>query len=119
MKKPLNILGIYLFLFAAVAMLITAPGICSQGKGKEMISIYGGKSGTVAFKHHLHQDLVGDCQACHKDFKQEEGALKAAKEAGILKRKQVMNKTCIACHRAKKKAGETSGPTSCRDCHKK
>lgn len=101
MKTAMRTLGIHLFLFTAAAMFLAAPGIC--GQGKEMISIYGGKSGEVAFQHHLHQELVGDCQVCHKDFKQEEGALKAAKEAGSLKRKQVMNKTCIACHRAKKK----------------
>lgn len=89
----------------------------AQDTGRDMITLEGGKSGPVPFKHHLHQDVVKDCQVCHKDFPQEQGALEAAKLAGTLKKKQVMNKTCISCHREKKKAGEKTGPVSCKTCH--
>lgn len=101
--------------------LVLAPaiGISSQGQGREKMNLDGGKIGAVAFNHHLHHAVVGDCMVCHKDFSQEEGALNEAKAAGKLKKKQVMNKTCLKCHKAKKKAGEKHGPTSCKACHKK
>ncbi|MDD9302138.1 MAG: cytochrome c3 family protein [Desulfobacter sp.] len=102
-------------------------GICTlvattlgfSGQGREIMTLDGGKTGSVEFKHHLHQSVVGDCQVCHSSFPQKEGALAAAKEASKLKKKQVMNKTCIKCHRAEKKAGNASGPVSCKACHKR
>ena len=90
-----------------------------EPQGREEISLYGGKSGSILFPHHLHQKVVTDCQTCHVDFAQQEGALEAAKKSNALKKKQVMNKTCLKCHRALKKAGEKSGPTSCKKCHTK
>lgn len=107
-----------LLVAAALTLSVSAP-VSAENKGRETMTLDGGKTGPVAFNHHLHQNLIQDCTTCHKDFKQEKGALEAAKAAGILKKKQVMNKTCIACHRAKKKAGEASGPVSCKDCHSK
>ncbi|WDP90280.1 MAG: cytochrome c3 family protein [Desulfobacter sp.] len=101
------------------ALFLFAPVSGFSGQGREKINLDGGKIGTVAFNHHLHQTLVGDCMVCHKSFPQKEGALNAAKAAGELKKKQVMNKTCLKCHKAKKKAGEKHGPTSCKACHKK
>jgi hypothetical protein len=88
-----------------------------QFQGKEEISVFGGKSGNILFPHHLHQKVVEDCQVCHVNFAQKEGALDAAKASKDLKKKQVMNKTCLKCHRALKKAGEKAGPTSCKKCH--
>jgi len=90
-----------------------------EPQGKKEISLYGGKSGNILFPHHLHQKVVTDCQTCHVDFAQREGALDAAKKSAALKKKQVMNKTCLKCHRALKKSGKTSGPTSCKHCHTK
>jgi uncharacterized membrane protein len=104
--------------FFAIGVL-AGPAVSAQDKGRATMTLDGGKSGVVDFNHHHHQDLIQDCQVCHKDFKKEKGSLEAAKAAGILKKKQVMNKTCVACHRAKKKAGEASGPVSCKACHKK
>lgn len=109
-----------LFLVPIAAFLIfAAPGISSENKGRKEMTLYGGKSGTVDFNHHLHQTLINDCQVCHKDFPQEKGALEAAQKTGSLKKKQVMNDTCLNCHREKKKAGEKTGPVSCKACHKK
>jgi cytochrome c5 len=116
--KPHTIVTM-LFIIAVATLVLAAPAIASKNQGRDQMVLDGGRTGPVPFKHHLHQDVVQDCQACHKDFKQEKGALDAAKAAGTLKKKQVMNKTCIACHRAKKKAGQTYGPVSCRACHKK
>ncbi len=101
------------------AGIFLAPGLGLCSKGKKEMNLDGGKTGAVAFDHHLHQAVVGDCMVCHKSFPQKEGALNDAKATGKLKRKQVMNKTCIKCHRAKKKAGEKHGPVSCKSCHKK
>jgi cytochrome c2 len=48
---------------------------------------------------------------CHDLFQQEAGVIQDLKNQGKLKTKQVMNKKCLKCHRAKKKAGEEAGPT--------
>ena len=117
MKKTISAMSI--LGLAAVLGFAFAMNLHAANQGKKEISLYGGKSGNVLLNHHLHQDAVGDCQVCHKDFEQKEGALDAAKKSGALKAKQVMNKTCIQCHRDKKKAGEKAGPVSCNDCHKK
>ena len=34
-----------------------------------------------------------------------------------LEKKHVMNKLCIKCHKAEKKAGKPYGPTTCSKCH--
>ena len=100
-------------------LFLSVPGFSGQDTGRETMTLFGGKSGPVDFNHHLHQAVVNDCQVCHKDFAQVQGALEAAKKAGDLKKKQVMNKTCVKCHRTKKKAGEKTGPVSCKACHQK
>lgn len=97
--------------------LIPVSGIVAQDNGRSELTLNGGSKGAVLFKHQLHQTVVKDCAICHKDFEKKSGAMDEAKKAGLLKAKQVMNKTCIACHRAKKKAGEKTGPTSCNACH--
>lgn len=97
--------------------LIPVSGIMAQDTGRPELIINVGNKGPVSFKHRLHQTIVNDCDVCHKDFEKKPGALLEAKKTGALKPKQVMYKTCIACHKAKKKAGEKSGPTSCSACH--
>jgi hypothetical protein len=97
--------------------LISVSGVMAQDMGRPEMNLNGGSRGTVLFKHKLHQDVVDACAICHKDFEKKTGALDKAKKAGALRAKQVMNKTCLACHRAKRKAGEKSGPTSCSACH--
>lgn len=117
MKKPF--LTVRPLMLGTIIALTLAATLYAANPGRKEMVLEGGKSGNIPFNHHLHQDAVGDCQVCHKDFEQKQGALAGAKKAGTLKAKQVMNKTCIQCHRAKKKAGEKSGPVSCNDCHKK
>ena len=102
-----------------LGMLFLAPVPGAAGDGREKMVLYGGKSGPVDFNHHRHQAVTVDCQVCHKDFSRETGAMKAAQKTGKLKKKQVMNKTCVKCHRTKKKAGEKTGPVSCKACHQK
>ena len=109
---------ISLFCLILAGILVSSTSIfAEQPQGRKEISLYGGKSGNILFPHHTHQKIVTDCQVCHVNFAQKEGALGAAKESGDLKKKQMMTKTCLKCHRALKKAGEKSGPTSCKKCH--
>ena len=97
--------------------LISVSGVMAQDVGRPEMTLDGGSKGPVLFKHKLHQDVVEACAVCHKDFDQKPGALDAAKKKGTLRAKQVMNQTCIACHRAQRTAGSKSGPTSCNACH--
>jgi len=90
-----------------------------QNRGAPNITLEGGKKGSVNFPHAMHQDNIIDCNVCHDLFPQKAGVIQDLKNQGNLKKKQVMNKKCLKCHRAKKKAGEEAGPTSCSKCHLK
>lgn len=107
----------HLVFIVLASLLVTAALAAAQNQGQKTHTLFGGKSGDVTLPHHLHQAVLDDCMVCHKDFSQETGALMAAKKAGTLKKKQVMNNTCLKCHRSMKKAGKETGPTSCKDCH--
>ena len=87
--------------------------------GKEEINIDGGKKGNIDFPHRIHQDTLGDCNICHAVFPKKAGIIKELKTQKKLKKKQVMNKTCLKCHRSMKKAGKETGPTNCSACHVK
>ena len=105
----------YRFLFILIPMIATLA--MAQNAGKASHSLYGGNKGRVEFPHHQHQTQLGDCGICHTSFPQESGSLEALKAKGKLKKKQIMNKTCMACHRRLKKAGKSTGPTRCNGCH--
>lgn len=107
-----------LLLCCMLLILSTAIGF-AHNLGKDEIVLNGGKRGNITFPHHMHQRIVNDCMVCHADFNKEAGALQVAKDQGLLKRKQVMNKTCLKCHRNLKKAGKAYGPVSCSKCHTK
>jgi len=106
-------------LFCLIGLTFSVAVAVAHNNGKKEIILHGGKKGNITFPHHRHHDIVTDCMVCHKDFPKEPGALQASKKAGALKKKQVMNKTCLKCHRARKKAGEAYGPVSCSGCHVK
>lgn len=108
-----------IILFCLVLLILSAAMVFAQNKGQAEIILNGGSMGNITFPHHLHQGVVNDCMVCHKDFAQEPGSLQAAKDKGVLKRKQVMDMTCRKCHGDRKKAGEDHGPVSCSGCHKK
>lgn len=96
-----------------------AIAVAVQNQGAKDIKLDGGKKGVVDFPHHLHQNAIADCNACHSVFPKTAGIIKDLKTQGKLKKKQVMNKTCIKCHKEKKKAGVKTGPTKCSACHVK
>ena len=102
-----------------VVFLTSAIAAAVQNQGAKNIKLDGGNRGIVPFPHHLHQNVINDCNACHSIFPKTAGIIKDLKQQGKLKKKQVMNKTCIKCHKAKKKAGVKAGPTKCSQCHVK
>jgi hypothetical protein len=102
-----------------VVFLTCAITFAVQNEGAKDIKLDGGDRGVVDFPHHVHQNAIGDCKACHDIFPQTKGIIKNLKLQGKLKKQQVMNKTCIKCHREKKKAGIKTGPITCMKCHAK
>lgn len=115
MKSMKQVAAAAVILFFSVVM---ASAMANHGP--EEFSLDGGSKGKIDFPHKMHQDaLDNDCQACHSVFPKELGVIKKMKKSKELKRKQVMNKTCIKCHKDFKKAGKSYGPISCNDCHKK
>jgi hypothetical protein len=113
LKLFLILVSITLILSGVMAVSSTA----TQDKGAENIELEGGKRGKVHFPHRQHQAQLKDCKICHTVFPQKAGSIKALKAEGKLKKKHVMNKLCTKCHKAKKKAGQKSGPTKCKKCH--
>jgi cytochrome c7-like protein len=106
---------------AILIIIVFAGGLAFavQNQGAKDIKLAGGQKGVVDFPHHLHQSAIGDCNACHSVFPKTAGIIKELKIQKKLKKKQVMNKTCIKCHKEKKKAGVKTGPTKCSQCHVK
>ncbi len=83
----------------------------------EMI-LDGGDRGNITFPHSRHQNTLGVCGKCHDLFPKKSGAIQEMISQEKLAKKQVMN-NCKNCHRDMKKAGEATGPTSCKKCHDK
>ncbi len=104
---------LFALLFSSLAVF------AGENRGDEMLTLEGGKQGSVAFPHYQHQDNLKDCQICHGVFPQKKGAIEEMKVQGKLKSKAVMNKQCVKCHRSEKKAGNPSGPLTCTTCHQK
>lgn len=114
MKERMIVLAVLSVLFLMIGI-----AFASQNNGAEKIDLDGGSKGAIDFPHHLHQTALGDCNACHDVFSKQTGIIKSLKEQNKLEKKQVMNKTCIKCHRDMAKAGDKSGPTGCSKCHTK
>jgi hypothetical protein len=111
MKKSRILSVLAILIFTATI----AAAVHNQGAGD--ITLDGGGKGEIKFPHHLHQNAITDCNACHYLFPQKPEAIKAFKQEQKLKRMQVMNKLCIKCHKEKKNAGEKTGPVKCSQCH--
>ncbi len=105
------------------ALLIVSAGEkatahqAAEDRGAKTHTLYGGKPGNVPFNHHLHQDSIDDCMACHQFFPKKTGAIDALKKEKKLKKMQVMNKTCIKCHKLRKNEKRSTGPIGCKECH--
>ena len=108
--------------FTVLLVLVVFTGaevFAMPNHGKEEINIDGGKKGNIDFPHRMHQDILGDCNICHAVFPKKPGIIKELKAQKKLKKRQVMNKTCLKCHKSMKKAGKETGPTNCSQCHVK
>jgi hypothetical protein len=118
-----SLMKIRIFLLLCVGLLMVAEGspassgTATANRGATEIKLPGGTRGIVPFPHHLHQDKLGNCETCHSVFPQKAGTITTLKEQGKLKKKQVMNRLCINCHRQKKRGGLKAGPTTCAKCH--
>ena len=102
-----------------LAFALAAAFVTAENRGTAEITVFGGSRGEVPFTHKQHQDRLNDCSVCHDYFSQQPDSMKALKAKGELKKKLVMNKLCIKCHKAEKAAGNKSGPTTCSKCHVK
>ena len=110
---------IFVMVVLTTAFFIIGIAVADQNQGSESINLDAGRKAAVDFPHLLHQTAIGDCNVCHSSFPKTAGAIKDLIEQKKLKKKQIMNKTCLKCHKAKKKAGEKTGPTKCSVCHVK
>jgi len=121
--KSISILffGIFVYLSAAMVLgAMTVGAMAADGEnGPEKMDLLGGSRGKVPFPHQQHQTRLADCNACHSLFPKTNNAITELKKTDKLKNKQIMNKLCIKCHKAEKKAGNPSGPTTCSKCHVK
>lgn len=108
----------YMTTVVVIMAVAVAFGVQAQvDKGPDRMELFGGSRGPVPFTHGDHQDRLQDCLVCHGVFPQEQGSIESLKSKGELKKKQVMNKLCIKCHRAERSAGNASGPLTCGQCH--
>ena len=112
-RKVLNQSILVLLLIA----FCTVSALAVQNKGAANMSLEGGKRGVVPFPHDRHQSKLNDCNVCHTLFPQEKRSIRKQQKEGRLTKKQVMNKLCIKCHKAEKRAGRPSGPLTCKQCH--
>lgn len=102
-----------------IALCGTLSAVAVENLGAKNIILDGGSRGEVPFPHQLHQARLEDCNVCHKLFPQKLKGIEQLKMEGKLLKKQVMNKHCVKCHRATKRAGGKTGPTTCSKCHVK
>lgn len=107
-----------LIIWVSGLAVVLAGNAFAAGKGAETMVLKGGSMGNVEFPHQEHQQKLKNCEACHKLFPQEAGAIQELIGAGTLQKKQVMN-VCVSCHKETAAKGKESGPTSCKDCHNK
>ena len=103
----------------SLGLLVSAGTAGSTENGTPELLLEGGSRGKVPFPHRTHQKVLGDCNTCHDLFPREPGAIERLKKAGDLQKKQVMNNSCVKCHKDIKKAGGRSGPTTCSKCHQR
>jgi hypothetical protein len=114
---PILLIGLVLVLAATAAVGLLPLDLGAQNMGAQEIKLAGGSRGEVPFPHLNHQNKLVDCNICHSIFPQTKGSIAKLKAEGKLKSKQVMNTHCIKCHKAEKRAGNASGPTTCAKCH--
>ena len=105
-------------LISAMTLMLENRAYSGEDHGPGDLTLTMMKKGPVPFPHQRHQEaLKNDCMICHDLFPKESGGIERLKGEEVLKSKQVMNKHCIKCHKARKKEKRSTGPTSCKACH--
>ena len=141
MKRPVLALAVaalsVVFLFAVV----NATQECPETITMESNVFPTHTKGLVTFSHKKHQtdykipctechhtytdgkntwkegDAVQKCDACHSEAKAPAGE-QMSKEEKIQKYYySAIHENCLGCHKAMKKEGKPTGPTSCKECH--
>ena len=102
-----------------MAVSIAVIANAADDMGRDKFDLDGGGRGDMSFPHKLHQDTLGSCNTFHDLFPKELGGIEKMKADGKLKRRQVMNDSCIACHKVYKAKGKKFGPLRCNECHKR
>lgn len=110
---------LFFLLGGLIIAAFTPPADAVDTMGAEKIMISGGNRGDILFPHRQHQSRLTDCKFCHELIPKASGSIDALKSEKKISDKQVMNTLCIDCHRAKRVAGERSGPEACNMCHHK
>ncbi len=103
-----------------VGGIFLSAGSCMAGddKGIETIVLKGGNMGSITFPHGRHLTMFVDCKPCHELFPKESQIVDKMMNEGKMNKKAVMN-MCKKCHTDLAEKGQKTGPTACRDCHKK
>ena len=112
MKRKLSVFFIIGIILAPLLLF------SAQNSGFKEMLLSGGKKEDIPFPHHIHQVVLKDCTKCHNLFPQTPGSIEKLKTNKELEPKQVM-KQCRDCHKAKREAGEKTGPIGCKACHSK
>ncbi len=108
-----------ILLISAAMLWFAGTSIAEINKGAKEIVIPSGNEAAVKFPHLQHQEALKDCMLCHDLYPRQAGSIQDLQQKGTLAKKQVMNKQCVKCHKAKKEAGEKAGPIVCKECHVK
>lgn len=116
-SSKLIILTISIISIIVISCVDSSTGSDDVDKGTEKKILEGGERGKVPFAHRIHQEKLGDCNICHSFFPKEPGSIQKMIKKGDLKKKQVMKKLCVKCHKAERMAGNPYGPTTCSKCH--
>ncbi len=102
-------------LIIIVFISVFALSLFSEG---DVIKLKGGGLGDVDFPHQQHQKALTDCGLCHNQIPKVKDAIQKQIADNKIKKKDVMNH-CIECHKDKEAKKIKSGPTKCKECHKK
>lgn len=100
---------------APADMVISVPDGATATKAPVAFSHTTGHANIECATCHHKWDGAGDivaCSSCHNnmDDKKSDDSFYNAYHANT-------EASCVGCHKALKKAGEATGPTSCNDCH--
>lgn len=123
MKKIVMLVALVAFLAVSVVAFANPKGPAGDLTVAPMMK--SDKKAPVTFSHEKHAAGVPDCKTCHHTWDGKDAPKKCSechtgrKDGKKINSKEAGHKKCKACHKDMKKAKKTTGPTGCKDCHKK